>query len=162
MSGRTIAGILLVAFGIVAIISIFLPWWFITGSIPAFPGHGSSTFLYPFYTVPSSSSSIPVYFPVSGTLALISGLLIVAGGIQAIATGKAATYSAIGGSIGVASVLIFIVGLYHMNLQDGGNPIYGTASEVLIRINWGVSYGFFLVVITSVAAITLGLYRISR
>ncbi|MHB1709200.1 MAG: hypothetical protein ACYCT2_06985 [Thermoplasmataceae archaeon] len=161
MAKRIIAGTLLVAFGIIAIVSVFLPWWFITGSIPGFPGHGSSTFLYPFYTVPSSSSSIPVYFPVSGTLALISGLLIVAGGIRAIATGKAATYSAIGGVTGVVSVLVFIIGLYHLNLQVGGNPIYGTASDLLIKFSWGVTYGFFLIVITSAAAIILGLYRIS-
>lgn len=162
MAERTIAGTLLVAFGIIAIISIFLPWWFITGNVLGFPDHGTTTFLYPFYTIPSSSSSIPVYFPVSGTLTLISGLLIVAGGIRAIASGKAATYSAIGGGTGVVSLLIFIVGLYHLNLQDGGNPIYGTASEVLIKISWGVSYGFFLIVITSAAAIILGLQRISR
>jgi|GEM_PF-4948480 len=162
MAGRTITGTSLVAFGIIAIVSIFLPWWFINGSIPGFSGHVTSTFLYPFYTIPSSSSSIPVYFPVSGTLALTAGLLIVAGGINIIAAGKSAVYSAIGGGAGMVSVLIFIVGLYHLNLQDGGNPIYGTASSLLIKISWGVSYGFFLIVAASAAAIILGLYGISR
>ncbi len=162
MSGRTVAGTLLVAFGVIAIISIFLPWWFITESVPGFLTHGNTTFLYPFYTVPSSSSSIPVYFPISGTLSLICGLLVIAGGIRTIAVGKAALYPAIGGAAGVASLLVFIVGLYRLNLQDGGNPFYGSVSELLIKISWGVTYGFFIIVITSVAAITLGLYRISR
>jgi hypothetical protein len=48
MAGRTITGTSLVAFGIIAIVSIFLPWWFFNGSIPGFSGHVTSTFLYPF------------------------------------------------------------------------------------------------------------------
>ena len=136
--------------GIIAVISILLPWWGITTT-----GFGSSTSsMWGFFGGPSHnpdinnasnfSNTITTYSPIILALLLVSTALAIAGSftprVRILASSLVTSVAAI---IGYAGLIGYAVS---NNCQGNGCISQPTGSESIfgVTVNWGFQQGFYL------------------
>lgn len=136
--------------GILALVSILLPWWGITAS-----GFGSTTSsMWGFFGGPgrnpdinntsSFSSTITTYSPIILALVLLTTALAIAGSFttrfRILASGLAAS---IGALVGYAELISYSAS---SNCQGNGCISQPTGSEsgFGVTVNWGFQLGFYL------------------
>ncbi|MHB8372432.1 MAG: hypothetical protein ACYDAO_05325 [Thermoplasmataceae archaeon] len=177
---ENLTGFMLIIFGIVAIISILIPWWAIVSKSTDFSVL-SSYKLFPFYVIKTfivggsmttktyygsnSFSDYSVLFGagifaiLGGGISFISGLFHISsssGGIKG--AGKSMALGA--GIISLISALLYILFIYinksNMEKSFSINTVwFGSSANFVSNSSWGLSYGFFMILISGIVMLIL-------
>jgi len=133
--------------GILAFISIALPWWTYAVSLGEISAD-MSIYLYQIQSSLPTTITLGWYVWVALAFVIIGGLLAIVGSVIA-KMGK--TMIAVGGIIALLSIIIFAVGLMtdsQFSGLPGGNALFGSGTGY----SYYLSYGFWIALVAAIIA----------
>lgn len=133
--------------GILAFISIALPWWTYTVSLGEISAE-MSIYLYQIQSSLPTTITLEWYAWAALALIIIGGLLAIVGSVIA-TMGKKIII--VGGIIALLSIIIFAVGLMtdsQFSGLPGGNALFGSGTGY----SYYLSYGFWIALVAAIIA----------